>query len=470
MFKKWWVLASVACGTFMATLDSSIVNIALPTLTKDLHVDLFAIRWVVISYLFMITCLLLPFGRMSDEVGRRRVFVAGYVVFVTGSALCGFSTSLSQLVISRAIQGLGASMLMVNGPAIITAAFPSKQRGSALGILAMVVSAGLISGPSIGGFMISELGWRSIFFVNLPIGILGATLVLKHVPVDLLIRQRAPFDWAGAFLQTVLLVSILMLVDPPHFVIGGELLIPSRWSLALVSALFGGAFIFVESRARAPLFDLSLMKDRAFWTANLASFLVSIAFSSVTVLYPFFLEEVMGFPPHQAGLFMTAIPVTIFIVAPVSGRLSDRLGGQELTVAGSLTLGVALMLMSGVLGPGLHPAMSYLGIIGSLACMGLSIGLFQSPNNNFIMSAVPIAKLGVASALLATIRNLGLVFGTGMATGLFSWRRIATGGDSISALHITFMINAAFAILAILAALGRPRSAVPVATSVTGEN
>ena len=159
MTPKWWVLASVACGTFMATLDSSIVNIALPTLTKELGQDLYRVKWVVIVYLLVITCSLLPLGRLSDQKGRKPVFQIGYFVFILGSALCGLAPQLGWLVVFRAIQGVGASMLMANGPAIITATFLSRERGAALGTLAMVVSAGLVSGPSIGGFLITHLGW-----------------------------------------------------------------------------------------------------------------------------------------------------------------------------------------------------------------------------------------------------------------------------------------------------------------------
>jgi len=423
MPQRWWVLTAVACGTFMATLDSSIVNIALPTLTKALESDLYRIKWVVIIYLLVITCLLLPLGRLSDTYGRKRVFQGGYIVFTIGSAFCGMASSLIGILSARGLQGVGAAMLMANGPAIITGAFPAGQRGKALGTLAMVVSAGLISGPSIGGLLITTLGWKSIFWVNVPVGFLGTMLVQKFVQVDPSESAKAPFDWAGAILQLALILFFIVAVDPPSISISGSVPFPiPRWLIALMIPLLGFLFIRVELDAQAPLFDISLLSIRTFWTANLASFLTFVAYSSLTVLMPFFLEEVLHFAPDKAGLFMTAIPLTIFVVAPVSGRLSDTLGSKGLSSFGALIGACGLFVMAGAFGLGVHSQISHPSIILGLCSIGLSTGLFQSPNNNAIMGVVPANKLGVASALLATVRNLGLVTGTGLATGLFAWR------------------------------------------------
>jgi EmrB/QacA subfamily drug resistance transporter len=457
MSRKWWVLAAVACGTFMATLDSSIVNIALPTLTKELGPDLPRVKWVIIVYLLMITCLLLPFGRLSDQKGRKNIFQLGFIIFVLGSACCGLSPNLVWLIISRLLQAVGASMLMANGPAIITQTFPSTERGGALGTLAMVVSAGLISGPSIGGLLISTLGWRSVFWVNIPFGILGAALVSRFVESDPIHRAKVPFDWAGALLQTILLVSFIVIFDPPNVSVSGSLpFTVSRWIMIAVTLAFGAVFIRVEAEAKAPLLDLTLLKNRTFWTANLASFLIFVSFSSVSVLMPFFLEEVRKYPPHTAGLFMTAVPLTILFVAPISGRLSDRFGSQELSFLGALIGAIGLFGMAGAFGSGINDHVSTTGISLGLASIGVATGLFQAPNNNAIMGAVPVNKLGVASALLATIRNLGLVTGTGLATTLFSWRMSVTD-DFVSSLHATHLVAGFVAVGAMVAALGKTR-------------
>jgi EmrB/QacA subfamily drug resistance transporter len=445
----------------MATLDSSVVNIALPTLTKDFVTDLYRVKWVVIIYLLVITCLLLPLGRLSDQYGRKNVFQLGFIGFVLGSVMCGIAPGLGGLVFFRACQAVGAAMLMANGPAIITSTFPSRERGTALGALAMVVSLGLITGPSIGGFLIAQLGWRSIFFINMPIGLIGIFLVHHFVKKDLSHRTNLSFDWVGAFLQTAILILFMILFDPPHISISGSLPFPiSRWFVGIFALVLTALFIRVEKEAVAPLFDLSLLKNRIFWTANLSSFLTFVSFSSVSVMMPFFLEEVLDFTPQKAGLFMTAIPLTIFVVAPISGRLSDRLGSQELSVAGAMVGAIGLFVMAGTFGLGIHAQVTPFEIVIALCSIGLAIGLFQSPNNNAIMGNVPVGKLGVASALLATVRNLGLVTGTGMATTVFTWRLSATG-DFVAAFHTTLFAAALVGVGAILASLGK-RQGKPV--------
>jgi len=460
MTAKWCVLASVACGTYMATLDSSIVNIALPTLTKELGPDLYRIKWVVIVYLLMITCLVLPFGRLSDQYGRKPVFQSGFLIFTMGSILCGLAPNLGWLVLFRAIQAIGAAMLMANGPAIITNAFSNKERGTALGTLAMVVSVGLVTGPSIGGFLIAHFGWRSIFWVNLPFGLIGIFLVQQFVKRENSIRANAPFDWGGAFLQSLVLLVFMVLFDPPRISVSGSLPVAiSRWMIAIVLFFLVMIFAKVEAEAKAPLFDMGLLRNRTFWTANLAGFLIFVAFSSVTVLMPFFLEEVLHFAPQKAGVFMTAIPLTIFVVAPISGRLSDHLGSLELCISGALVGVIGLFSMSGVFGNGIHENTDHIWIVIGLGTIGLAAGLFQSPNNNAIMGSIPIHKLGIASALLATVRNLGLVTGTGLSTSLFTWV-ISITGNFITAFHTSLFVAGLVCVGAMLATLGKIRRAI----------
>ncbi len=439
----------------MATLDSSIVNIALPTLTKELSPDLHQIKWIVIIYLLMITCLLLPFGRLSDQQGRKPVFQTGFLIFIFGSALCGMAPSLSTLVAFRAIQAVGAAMLMANGPAIITSAFSTKERGKALGTLAMVVSLGLVSGPMLGGIVITYLGWRTIFWLNIPIGIFGIFLAQRFLKADHPARSNQRFDWKGAFFQTLILILLIVFFEPPRIAISNFLpFVLPRWVIG--TAIIGLTLIFlkIESGVRDPLFDLSLLKNRTFWAANLAGFLTFVAFSSVTVLMPFFLEEVLHFSTHRAGVFMAAIPLTIFVVAPVSGRLSDRLGTKELSVLGSMIGMLALFAMSGVFGRGIYEGTGHGTIVFSLCVIGLAIGLFQSPNNNAIMGAVPVQKLGVASALLATVRNLGLVTGTGLSASLLSWG-VALKQEFISAFHLALFVAGLICGGALVASLSR---------------
>lgn len=455
MSKKASVLAAVGCGTFMATLDASIVNIALPTLTKELDADLLQVKWVVIVYLLTITCLLLPFGRISDQYGRKWVFAGGYLVFTVGSVLCGLAPTLGALLAVRAVQAVGAAMLMSNGPAVVTYNVCERERGSTLGILAMIVSAGLIAGPSVGGFLISHFGWRSIFLVNIPVGVLGlvlASLSLKSEdrPVD-----TRPFDGPGLILQAVFLVSFVWLFEPPSVSFAGESPFPiSRWVALAITVLFGFLLIKVEALAPAPLLDLSLLRLRNFWAANLASFLNFVAFSAVSVLTPFYLEEVARVPTQRAGLYMTAIPLMVLIVAPIAGRLSDRFGSRVLTSVGASITAFALFGMSGAFGVGFSAGLSPVWILFALGSVGVATGLFQSPNNNSIMNAVPFAKLGVASAMLATFRNLGMVTGTGLATTLFSWQMSVTH-DYERSLHLAHWVAGLMGIGAVVASLAK---------------
>ena len=437
----------------MATLDSSIVNIALPTLTKEMGPDLPRVKWVVISYLLGITALLLPFGRLSDQYGRKRVFRSGFLVFAFGSLLCGLASGLPSLVVARVIQAIGAAMLMANGPAIITSVFPINERGKALGNLSMVVSAGLILGPSLGGFLISLAGWRSIFIVNVPIGILGSFLVQHFLEDDQAAPKRVPFDWLGAILQSIFLVSFVMLFDPPDLAIGKAIPFSSyRLLFLFITFLVGVWFIRIESKVLTPIFDLSLLRDRTFWSGNLAAFLLFVAYSSVTVLMPFFMEGVLRLPAHRSGLLMTAVPIAILIVAPVAGRLSDRFGSKGLSFFGAMIGAITLFAMAGVLNAGLSESVSSGFLVLVLLLMGAALGLFQSPNNSAIMSSVEIEKLGVASAFLATVRNLGWVTGTGLSTTVFAWR-YQVSDDFLSALHFTFACAGGFAVLSMGSAL-----------------
>jgi len=440
MSRKSWVLMTVACGTFMATLDSSIVNIALPTLTKALSTDLRSIKWVVIVYLLTITCTLLPFGRLSDLYGRQRVFQSGFLIFIVGSALCGASTDLTYLILSRIFQGMGASMLMANGPAIITAAFERKQRGKALGVLSMVVSLGLVSGPSVGGFLIHNFGWRSIFWVNLPIGLLGFVFAHWRLDREMGKSHPGPFDWGGAFLQFILLLSFIFLVDPPTLnAFGSRPFEISVWILALLVFVLGRIFYEVERQVPEPILDFSLFKIRTFAAANLANFLNFVAYSSLLVLMPFYLEEVLDLSPNQAGVLMSAIPLTVFIVAPVSGYLADRFGTRGLSVVGGSISSIVLLSMAGLFGSGFTESTIHPFVLLGLCLVGFASGLFQSPNNVALMSSIPQDKLGVASALMATIRNLGLVTGTGLAAKVFSWKHAETG-DFVKAFHAALWV------------------------------
>ncbi|MGE0614182.1 MAG: MFS transporter [Bacteriovoracia bacterium] len=463
MSRKWLVLMAIACGTFMATLDSSIVNIALRPVAKNLATDLTHIKWIVTVYFLIITCLLLPIGRLSDLFGRKRVFSTGFFIFIFGSALCGLAPTLTWLIVSRVLQGLGAAMLMANGPAIITSTFPATHRGTALGTLGMVVSAGLISGPAIGGILIQEMGWRSVFLINIPIGMLGMVLASAFIEDDDKeqdTRRRkellAKFDWAGSILQSVIIICLILMFLPSELSLPKALVNVSEPLLALLVLILCVIFVRLESRAEAPVFDLDLIRDMTFWTGNLSAFLTFVAYSTIAVLMPYYLQEGLSLDTQRTGYLMTAIPITILVTAPISGKLSDVFGSKELCILGATIECVTLLMMGGLFGLGLHKDISQNVIVFILCAIGMSIGLFQSPNNNAIMGAVPTEKLGAASAFMATVRNLALGVGTGFATGVFSWKE-AQNGDFIGAMRFTYLAAGVIAAGAVVSSLGKTR-------------
>jgi MFS family permease len=415
----------------MATLDSSIVNIALPSITSAFRTGLVYSRWVVIIYFFTITGLILFFGKLADVFGRKWVFNWGFVIFTLGSALCGCGKNIQQLILFRALQGFGAAMIMANGPAIITSAFPANERGKALGTLGMVVSSGLVIGPTLGGLLVKNFHWPSIFFVNIPFGILGTYLVYRNLPSsegrsaysipgpNLALRFRsfiyrlAHFDWFGSILWFLIQFGYTCTMDHENALGLGPVL---RQLIMFGTAGLFFLFLIWELSLLDPVLDFGLFKARSFLVCNISSLFSFIAISSVTLLLPFYFQSIRGLPPDHVGMLMTAIPMTIFFVAPVSGRLSDVYGARVLSSVGLAVLCIAMAFLA-VPWQGLVTENTSIMII-YLIFIGFGVGLFQSPNNNAIMGSVTRTHLGVASAMIATIRNFGFMTGAALGSSL----------------------------------------------------
>ena len=318
--QRWWVTLNICIGVFMSTLDASVVNISLPTITQALNTHLKAVAWVVTGYLIVITGCLLLMGRLADLFGQKRVYLLGFLIFTFGSALCGLSPTIGFLIGSRMVQGLGASALMAIGPAIITNAFPEKDRGQALGIIGSVVSAGFLTGPLLGGFLVEHLGWRSIFFINLPIGAIGIFLTSKFLEGKELTKE-VQLDLRGALLLFVSVTSLLLFLNRVSQ--GSTPLLLGWFSLSLVSLIL---FIVAELRSPFPLVDLHLFRRRLFISslgASLLSFWMSAAH---TFVIPFFLQNIFGFSPSKVGMLVFPVSLTVMVMAPLGGRVSDRVG------------------------------------------------------------------------------------------------------------------------------------------------
>lgn len=408
---RWYVLATVASGTFMATLDSSIVNVALPTLSGQLNSTLSTLQWVVTAYLLTITSLLPVFGRLADLVGRKKVFGLGFLVFILGSALCGLAQNIWSLVGTRVFQAVGAAMLMSNSAAIITAIFPPKERGKALGLTGTVVALGSLTGPALGGILIGLASWRSIFYINVPIGLIGFAAALLILPMDVPCKEKESFDFLGASAFTVGMILVLLGITNGED--WGWLSLPILLSLVLGMASLV-LFVQTERKIKHPMIDLSLFRNRPFLIGNLSGGLSFVAMFANTMILPFYLQGVLNYQPAQVGMILMIFPIVMAIVAPISGYASDRFGPMVLTTSGLVITGLSLFYFST-----LSATANFYQIVPGSVLMGFGTGMFQSPNNSSVMSSVVPQKLGIAGGINSLVRNFGMVIGIAWSVSLF---------------------------------------------------
>jgi EmrB/QacA subfamily drug resistance transporter len=420
--RKWYVMSAVAMSIFLGTIDGSIVNVALPTLVNELNTNFATVQWVVLAYLLTISTLLLSMGRLGDMIGKKPIFLSGFIGFTIGSALCGLAPNIYWLIAFRAVQALGASMTVALGMAIITEAFPPGERGKALGIGGSIVSIGIVVGPTLGGFIIGALSWRWIFYVNVPIGIFGVLLAQRFVPnFKPLGRQR--FDYGGAITLLISVLSFLLALT-----IGQELGFGDGRILALLGSwlLFLIVFIVIEWRAKQPMVDLRLFRNSLFSVNLITGFITFIATAGLVILMPFYLEDVLGYAPLQVGLFMAIVPIGMGVLAPPAGSLSDRFGTRPIVVIGLAAMVVGYYAMST-----LTAETTVLGYVLRLLPIGVGMGVFQSPNNSAIMGSAPRERLGIASGLLSETRTLGQITGIAILGALWASRVIFHHGASL---------------------------------------
>jgi EmrB/QacA subfamily drug resistance transporter len=416
----------VGLGIFMATLDSSIVNISLPKISLSFLAPLNGlVEWVIIAYLIVIASLLLILGRLSDMVGQKLLWLLGLVIFTGSSILCGMAPTLLSLVIFRGLQGVGGAMIMAISPAMITRAFPITELGRAMGVLGLVVAAGTSAGPTVGGYITQAFSWRWIFYINVPLGIVGVIATLRLLGERLRPNWgRQQFDLPGAVLLSISLLCLMLGLS-----FGQDL----GWTSYTILGLFAAAlvllagFIINELKVTQPIVDFGLFRNRLFSAAILSSFLCFLSLFTVVFLMPFYLEDLLALPPQQAGLLMTAVPLTIMVVAPVSGWLSDIFGSQVLSSVGMAVGCVGLFLLSY-----LTAQASTFDIIWPLVVTGLGQALFQPPNNNAIMSSVPTQRLGIASSFLSTVRVLGQSSSVALSGAIFTMLGGAQAGMALS--------------------------------------
>jgi EmrB/QacA subfamily drug resistance transporter len=450
---RWYVLATVSIGTFMATLDSSIVNVALPTISRQLYSNLSTLQWVVTAYLLTISSFLPVFGRIADLLGRKKIYSLGFLIFTLGSVLCGMAQNIWFLVGMRVIQAVGASMLMSNSSAIVTAIFPAQERGRALGLIGTVVALGSLTGPALGGIIIGLVSWHFIFFINLPIGLLGFVLSRAILPVDKPAKGRESFDYTGAILFSTGMISLLLGINNGES--WGWISLPILVSIVLGIALLV-AFATVERRVSHPMIDFSMFRIRPFLIGNLTGWLCFVAMFANTMLLPFYLQQILLYTPSQVGLLMTVFPITMAVVAPLSGNASDKFGPMVLTTTGLGIIALGLFYYST-----LTPTAHFYQVIPGAFIMGLGSGMFQSPNNSSVMSSVPPRKLGVAGGINSLVRNVGMITGIAFSVSLFE----SLGGVTtptpdqtavfMSAYRTVMLVSVGIAVVAVLASLNR---------------
>jgi EmrB/QacA subfamily drug resistance transporter len=409
---KWLILLAIGVGTFMSALDGSVVNTTLPVITDDFQTDVATIEWVVTTYLLVVSGLLLSVGRLGDLRGNKSTYISGFVVFVVGSALCGSAPSPLFLIAARALQAIGAAMLFANSPAILTKNFPASQRGQALGLQGAMTYLGLTTGPFLGGWLADTLGWHSVFYINVPIGLIAIWLSLTVIPNDNPTGQAERFDLAGAITFMVGLVTLLYALNQGHSLGWTS---PLILGLFIASLLTLGLFIWIEMRTRAPMLDLSLFQRRVFSLSTISPILNYICVYSVLFLTPFYLIQGRGLSASQTGLIMTAQPIIMALTAPLSGKLSDRVGSRLPTTLGMLIMAAGLFLLSRLT----LDAPLWLVVLG-LAIGGFGTGLFVAPNNSALMGAAPRNRQGIAAGVLALARNVGMVLGIGLTGAIFT--------------------------------------------------
>ena len=396
------ILINVVLMTFMATLDSSIVNVALPKMAEQLSVSSESIAWVVTSYLIVIVGTILIFGRLGDIKGKTRVFQFGIVVFTLGSLLCGVTNSFTLLIIARSIQAIGAAATMATNQGIITQIFPGNERGKALGISGTFVALGSMAGPPIGGMIVNSFNWKYIFLINVPIGIIVYCLGLKILPKSTT-NSKEKLDFMGAALFAVAIVSLFMAMILGEDYGYKQPLIIAGFLLFIITFVI---FIFVERRTEVPLLQLKIFHNKLFSLSIFCAFISFVGLSSALIIQPFYLQNALKYSPGITGLILMVSPIILAVVAPASGHLSDKIGSEFLTFMGLTLSSTGLFLMST-----LNEHSNLITLIIFVAIMSLGNGLFQSPNTSLIMSNAPRHMLGISGSVNALIRNLGMISG-----------------------------------------------------------
>ncbi len=453
--RKWWTLVAVSFGLFMIMLDNTVVNVALPSIERDLHISIAQLEWIVTAYALVFAALLITGGKLGDLFGRRRIFIVGLAVFTLSSLACGFAPNAGFLIGARAVQGIGAALMNPATLSIITATFPPKQRGQAIGIWAGVSAMALAIGPLAGGLIVDNINWNWIFFVNVPVGVLGIVVAKFFIDESRDTSHEQSIDLPG------LATSAAGLFALSYALIEGN---AKGWASAEILSLFAVAavllvaFVLLESRQRLPMLDLSLFKIGSFVGANVVAMLVSLGMFGVFFFVSLYIQNILGYSPTKAGAAFLPMTILIILFAPIAGKQSDRIGSRWLMGGGMTVLGISLLLYQRV---GLHS--TFWTLLPAMVLGGVGMAFVMSPMTSAAMGAVPIDKAGVGSGVLNSFRQVGGALGIAvMGAILASYLHVPASTplgkqQYVDGLHAALLVSAliAFAAAAVAVALVR---------------
>ena len=410
--ERWLGLIGLCLGVFMFTLDSSIVNVALPTLVSAFGVTFATIQWVVLAYLLIATALVMAAARIGDIYGKRRAYLAGLAIFTLGSLCCGLAPSAGWLIACRALQGLGAVFVSALGAAIVGEMFAATERGRALGMIGSAVLLGVALGPSVGGVIIELAHWRWMFFVNIPAGLAAMWVVYRFVPRIPGRPAATGLDWPGTLLACVMLGGLALgLTWGQRDGFENALVL----TLLIAAVVAFAAFVMVEARVASPILDLRVFRNRPFASGLLMGYLAFLALAGTGFLQPFFLEDIAHYSTARVGLLLAIAPIVGGVTAPMGGALADRIGPRWVALGGLLFVVIGLLLFATI-----DEHVTVWGFAGRVAPVGLGMGLFNAANNSSVLNAVPREQLGIASALLSLMRTLGQTTGVPVIASIFS--------------------------------------------------
>ncbi len=420
--RRWWTLGAMCFALFMIMLDNTVVNVALPSIQKDLGSSISGLEWTVNAYTLSFAVLLVTGGRLGDIFGRRRMFLFGVIVFGLSSALIGFSQSDAWLIAFRAVQGVGAAFMMPATLSIISNAFPPQERGRAIGTWAGVSAMALAIGPVVGGFLVEHVSWQSIFFLNVPVAIVAVAVTLAAARESRDETSSHHVDLTGVVTVSLGLAALVLALVEGNAWGWGSASIVGLLALSAV-ALIG--FVYAERTSPEPMVDFSFFRSRSFLGANIVSFIVTFAMLAMFFFLALYMQNVKGYSPLEAGVRFLPATVLIIITGPIAGRLTDRIGPRPLMTAGLLIVGASLFWQGH-----LSVDTSYGFLVGAFMLMGIGMGLVMSPMSTAAMNAVEHTKAGVASGILSMSRMVGGTFGVAVMGALVT----ALGSDRLAEL------------------------------------